>query len=68
MELESELDLINEKIKDADYDRNREAKYALMRNKHNIENAITRIKKNFDAEVSMTGIGAKDVLVKRKHV
>ena len=68
MELESELDLINEKIKDADYDGNREAKYALMRNKHNVENAITRIKKNFDAEVSMTGIGAKDVLVKRKHV
>ena len=68
MELESELDMINEKIKDAAYDGNREAKYALMRNKHNVENAITRIKKNFDAEVSSTGIGAKDVLVARKHV
>ena len=68
MELESELDMINEKIKDAAYDGNREAKYALMRNKHNVENAITRIKKNFDAEVSSTGIGAKDVLVDRKHV
>jgi hypothetical protein len=63
MELENEKEMLEEKIKDAEYDGNREAKYALMRNKQNVENAIKRIKRRYEADSD--GIGAKSVLIKR---
>lgn len=62
MELEGELQMIDEKIRDASADGNREAKYALMRNKINLENAISRIKMNTEMDKYSAG-SARDVAV-----
>ena len=43
-ELEAEIEMVNEKIEDARADGNREAKYNLMRTKHNLELALKKIK------------------------
>lgn len=50
MELEGELTMINEKIEDARGDGNREAKYAMMRTKTELENALKRIKYGLEAD------------------
>lgn len=50
MELEGELTMINEKIEDAKGDGNREAKYAMMRTKIELENALKRIKYGLEAD------------------
>ena len=50
MELEGELTMINEKIEDAKGDGNREAKYAMMRTKTELENALKRIKYGLEAD------------------
>jgi hypothetical protein len=50
-ELESELEMVNEKIEDAKGDGNREAKYALMRTRNALNNAIGRLKYGMGAEI-----------------
>lgn len=64
LELQVELDMINEKIEDAKSDGNRQAKYAMMRTKAEIEAAIGKIK--YGIEIDEKNIaGAKDALSKR---
>lgn len=61
MELQTEIELITEKIEDARGDGNREAKYAMMRTKKELEHALTRIKYGLEADQkSLTG--AKSML------
>ena len=67
MELEGELQMIEEKIRDATIDGNREAKYALMRDKINLENAIKRIKMNSEMDKYSAG-SARDVAVNEIRV
>lgn len=43
MEIDTELEMLDEKIKDARGDNNREAKYAMMRTRKELQNAKTRI-------------------------
>ncbi len=50
LELEAELEMIEEKIDDARGDGNREAKYALMRTRTEIVNAIRKIKLGLEAD------------------
>lgn len=50
MELETEITLIDEKIRDARGDDNREAKYAMMRTKSELENALKKIKYGMEAD------------------
>ena len=50
MELETELKLIDEKIEDARGDGNREAKYAMMRTKAELENALKKIQYGLEAD------------------
>lgn len=60
-ELQVELDMINEKIEDAKGDGNRQAKYAMMRTKAEIEAAIGQIK--YGLEVDQRNMeGAKNAL------
>lgn len=59
-ELQSELEMINEKIEDARGDGNREAKYNLMRTKQAYENAIRRVKYGMSAEVRKEKISETD--------
>lgn len=58
-ELENELEIIKEKIEDARSDNDREAKYALMRTKAELEDAIRRIRYNIKAKPSSTHIEVK---------
>jgi len=61
LELETELEMITEKIEDARGDGNREAKYAMMRTKKELENAKKRIE--YGLEASERDVrGAKSVL------
>lgn len=53
-ELRQEIPILEQKIQDAEADGNRDAKYALMRNKANIEMAIKRIKRG---DKSKAGLG-----------
>ena len=48
-ELETELEIVEEKIRDATGDDNREAKYAMMRTRAAIKEALTRLKYSTDA-------------------
>lgn len=50
MELETEITMLDEKIKDASNDNNRQAKYAMMRTRKELENAINKIKYNIEAD------------------
>jgi len=50
LELQEELEIINEKIDDAKGDGNRKAKYALMRTRNDLQNAITRIKYGLEVD------------------
>jgi len=50
MELETEITMIDEKIKDARGDGNREAKYAMMRTKAELENALKKIRYGMEAD------------------
>lgn len=50
LELEAELELIEEKIEDARGDGNRQAKYAMMRTRTEIVNAIKKIKLGLEAD------------------
>ena len=50
MELETEIKLIDEKIQDARGDQNREAKYAMMRTKAELENALKKIRYGMEAD------------------
>lgn len=50
MEIDTELEMLNEKINDARGDNNREAKYAMMRTKKELENAKTRIMYGMQAD------------------
>ena len=52
MMLETELELVKEKVEDARADGDRKAKYSLMRSQKEIENAIKRVRYNMGAEVS----------------
>ena len=52
MELETEIEIINEKIEDAKGDGNRKAKYAMMRTRKELENAKRRIEYGIDADTS----------------
>ena len=49
MELDTEIEMITEKIEDARGDNNREAKYAMMRTKRELENAKKRIQYGMEA-------------------
>lgn len=49
MELDTEIEMITEKIEDARGDNNREAKYAMMRTKKELENAKKRIQYGMEA-------------------
>lgn len=50
MELDTEIEMITEKIEDARGDGNREAKYAMMRTKKELENAKSRIEYGLEAD------------------
>jgi hypothetical protein len=50
MELDTEIDMLTEKIEDARGDGNREAKYSMMRTKKELENARERIKYGMEAD------------------
>jgi len=50
MELESEIEMINEKIDDAKSDNDREAKYSMMRTKTELTNALNRIRYGLEAD------------------
>ena len=50
LELQVELDIVKEKIEDARGDGNRQAKYALMRTKAELEAAIGKIRYNLDVD------------------
>lgn len=50
LELYAELEILNEKIDDARGDGNRQAKYAMMRTKTELENAIAKIKLGIEAD------------------
>lgn len=50
LELQVELDMVKEKIEDARGDGNRQAKYALMRTKAELEAAIGKIRYNIDVD------------------
>jgi hypothetical protein len=50
MELETEIEMINEKIDDAKGDNNRQAKYAMMRTRTELNNALKRIKYGLEAD------------------
>jgi len=50
MELETEIEMITEKIEDAKGDDNREAKYSMMRTKKELETAYKRISLGLDAD------------------
>ena len=61
LELETEIEMITEKIEDARGDGNREAKYSMMRTKKELENAKKRIE--YGLEASQRDVtGAKAVL------
>lgn len=61
MELQTEIDMITEKIEDARGDNNREAKYAMMRTKKDLENALKRVQYGMEADTK-TIQGAKNAL------
>ena len=61
MELETEIELITEKIEDAKSDGNREAKYAMMRTKKDLEHALNRINYGMEADGVATR-NAKQIL------
>lgn len=61
MELDTEIELITEKIQDAKGDNNREAKYAMMRTKRELENARQRIQYGLEAD-NRSVAGAKAML------
>jgi hypothetical protein len=50
LELKAELEMINEKIEDAKADGDREAKYAMMRTRTELQNALTRIEYGLEAD------------------
>ena len=50
LELEAELEMIEEKINDARGDNNRQAKYAMMRTKTELTNALKRLKYGLEAD------------------
>lgn len=50
MEIDTEIAMLEEKIKDARGDDNREAKYAMMRTKKELENAKSRIEYGMEAD------------------
>lgn len=60
LELEQEIEIVDEKINDARGDENKEAKYALMRTKHSLQNAVKKIKygKNGWNQITLGGIKA----------
>lgn len=55
-ELETELEIIEEKIRDATGDDNREAKYAMMRTRAAIKEALTRLKYSTDAAKAASNV------------
>lgn len=61
MDLETEIEIISEKIDDAKGDNNREAKYAMMRTKKELEHALTRIQYGMEAD-RRTMSNAKQIL------
>lgn len=61
MELDTEIAMITEKIEDARGDGNREAKYAMMRTKRELENAKRKIQYGIEADDRSTK-GAKKLL------
>lgn len=61
MELETEIEMITEKIEDARGDNNREAKYAMMRTKKDLENALKRVQFGMEADTKSIQ-GAKSAL------
>lgn len=63
IELEGELEIINEKIEDARGDNNRQAKYAMMRTRTELQNAIRRIKLGVEADNRAVQT-AKDTITK----
>lgn len=65
MELETEIELIDEKIADAKSDGNRDAKYSMMRTKKDLEHALNRIQYGMEAETKATR-SAKEILDKSR--
>lgn len=59
MELEAEIEIINEKIDDAKSDGNRKAKYAMMRTRTELQNALTRIRYGLEADEKSTATAKK---------
>lgn len=50
MELEEEIEMVTEKIEDARGDGDREAKYAMMRTRNELQNALRRVKYGMEAD------------------
>lgn len=65
MELETEIELIEEKINDAQGDNNRQAKYAMMRTRSELKHALERIEYGLEAD-SKSLAKASSVLAKSK--
>ena len=65
LELETEIELITEKIEDARGDGNREAKYAMMRTKKELENALKRVEYGLEADAS--SLKGANKLLKQRH-
>lgn len=63
-ELEGELEIIKEKINDAKGDGNREAKYAMMRTKQELEAALSKIKYGLEADENVLK-RAKNIINRR---
>ena len=59
MELELEIKMLEEKIEDARGDGNREAKYAMMRTKAELENALKRVKFGLEADQNAMSTASK---------
>jgi len=61
MELEEEIEIVNEKIDDARSDGDREAKYAMMRTRNELQNALRRVKYGLEADQRSVGTAKNSI-------
>ena len=66
LELSSEIEMVNEKIDDAKADGDKQAKYELMRTKHNLETALAKIRSSYKGDTAESIAAAKGVISSSK--
>ena len=66
LELSAEIEMVNEKIDDAKSEGDRDAKYELMRTKHNLENALAKIRSSYKGDTAESIAAAKSVISSNK--